>query len=205
MGQLRSFNLLDIIRRYRTSTFIESGTGWGDGVRHAATFPFEQIISIDIMPTAIERLRGRFNHKPHVRLIAGRSVDVFAELLPQITGNICFWLDAHFPGADMQLAPYDAETDTTVRLPLEQEMRLIKQLRPNNRDVILIDDLRIYERDKFQLGNLDEHGQAHLAAYENSGFLDSLFADTHDAHRSLEQTGYLALMPKPAASPTMPA
>jgi hypothetical protein len=201
MGILNAFNLLDIIRNYRTTTFIESGTGWGDGVRYAATFPFEQIVSIDIMPEAIERLRGVFDDKPHVRLIAGRSVDVFAEVLPRVQGNICFWLDGHFPGADMKLAAWDAEPDPNVRLPLEQEMRLIRQLRPAGRDVILIDDLRIYERDGFGMGNLDETGFANIAAYGRGSFLYTTFGDTHVPHRSVADSGYLALMPRsPAAA-----
>src|SRR5207248_10586708 len=114
-------------------------------------------------------------------------------------GNIIFWLDAHFPGGHHHLARLDAEGDPSVRLPLESELRTIRQARPGRRDVILIDDLRIYEDDQFEWGNLRQIGLENIAHY-NSRFLYALFADTHDARRFLNHSGYLALLPKPVAA-----
>ena len=122
------------------------------------------------------------------------------ELLPQVPGNMIFWLDAHFPGAHHQLQSYDAEKDLDVRLPLEQELSVIKQLRPGKRDVILIDDLRIYEKDNFEEGNLTDCGLESLAKYD-SRFLYTIFQETHQPHRILKNTGYLMLLPKEIPSP----
>ena len=63
---------------------------------------------------------------------------------------------------------------------------------------ILVDDLRIYENDKFEMGNLADHGQGQFGKFD-SRFLYTIFADTHIAKRYMNHTGYLALLPKPPA------
>jgi hypothetical protein len=200
MGELFVFSLGEMISAYAADTFFETGTGYGFGVQFARMFPFRHIFSVDIIASEIERLKFPFGGDKRVRLFAGQSVDVMRQILPQIQGNIIFWLDAHFPGAHHQLKNYEAENDSDVRLPLEQELTLIKQLRPNKRDVILIDDLRIYEKDNFEEGNLSDLGLESIGRFD-SRFLYSTFQETHQAHRILKNTGYLMLLPKPIASP----
>jgi hypothetical protein len=56
-----------------------------------------------------------------------------------------FWLDAHFPGADSGLAKYEDEPEIGRRLPLRDEIRLIRAIRPDALDVLLIDDARIFQ------------------------------------------------------------
>src|SRR5438034_9985700 len=147
MGHLIFFNLPELIRRYGTTVFVESGTGKGFGVRSAQEFGFERIISIEIIESEVQRLRAwpQFAGDPRVELMIGRSADIFPRLLPAIDSPILFWLDAHFPGGDLKFTAYDAEADEAVRLPLATELELIRQHRAaaGKRDVILIDDLRI--------------------------------------------------------------
>ncbi len=203
MGELFLFNLGDIIKAHNTDTFFETGTGFGFGVQFARIFPFRSILSVDIVAGEIKRLQPAFRFDPRVRLFAGKSVDVMRQVLPQIPGNIIFWLDAHFPGAHHELQTYDAERDLNIRLPLEQELTLIKQLRAGKRDVILIDDLRIYEKGNYEDGNLSDMGLENLGKYD-SNFLYTTFQETHDAHKILKNTGYLMLLPKPV-SPAAPS
>jgi hypothetical protein len=208
MGHLYFFNLEYLIDHYKTPVFFETGTGFGFGVYHATQFSFETIISCDVVKTEIDRLNGAFD--PRVKLFAGASPDVLRQLLPQISKPILFWLDAHFPGAHHGASRYDAIDDEALRLPLRKELEMIRQLRPMGKDVILIDDLRIYEHDKFEAGNLADVGLSHIGSSEDSSFLYTMFEDTHEAHRSLKHTGYLALLPKeqleaPASSSPAPA
>lgn len=156
---------------------------------------------MDIVASEIERLRPPFRCDPRIQLFAGRSVDIMRQVLPQVPGNIIFWLDAHFPGAHHQIQKYDSESDLDVRLPLEKELALIKQLRPGKRDVILIDDLRIYEKGNYEEGNLSDLGLESLGKFD-SRFLYSTFEETHHAHRILKNTGYLMLLPKAVPSVT---
>jgi hypothetical protein len=195
MGDLYFFRLAELIKAFDADTFFETGTGFGQGVQVARTVPFKLIISVEILAAEVERLRPAFCSDARVHLMVGRSIDVMPQVLPQIPGNIIFWLDAHFPGAHHSLQSIDAEQDRDTRLPLEKELALIKKIRPGKRDVILIDDLRIYEQDKFQWGNLSDIGQGDVARHD-SGFLYSTFQETHDAYRFLNQSGYLALLPK---------
>ena len=58
--------------------------------------------------------------------------------------NILFWADSHFPGYDLGLSAIDAEKDESIRLPLWNELLLIKESRPQSKDVILMDDLMIF-------------------------------------------------------------
>jgi len=201
MGELFFFRLAELIRAFNADTFFETGTGFGFGVQVARTVPFKLIFSVEIMAAEVERLRPAFSSDPRVHLLAGRSIDLMPQVLPQIPGNIIFWLDAHFPGAHHHVQGYDAEKDLDTRLPLEKELALIKQLRPGKRDVILIDDLRIYEQDKFEWGNLSDVGQGGLGKFDCK-FLYSTFQDTHEARRYLNHSGYLALLPKPQPPPS---
>ncbi len=99
MGELFIFNLGEFMKTYSADTFFETGTGFGFGVQFARIFPFRKIFSVDIVASEIERLKAPFLCDRRVQLFAGRSVDIMRQVLPQVPGNIIFWLDAHFPGA----------------------------------------------------------------------------------------------------------
>jgi hypothetical protein len=203
MGELFFFDLGQLYRAFQPEAFFETGTGFGFGVQHARIFPFRQIFSVEIVPAEVERLRPAFMADQRVQLIAGKSVDAMQAVLPTIAGNMLFWLDAHFPGAQYKVQRYDAEREEDIRLPLERELALIKQLRPGKRDVILIDDLRIYEDDKFEWGNLNDYQLGHVGK-RDSRFLYEMFKDTHDHHRFLNHSGYFALTPKPLPTQSAP-
>jgi hypothetical protein len=204
MGELFFFRLAEMIKAFGADTFFETGTGFGLGVQVARTVPFNLIFSVEIVASEVERIRPAFSSDSRVQLLIGRSIDLMPQILPRIPGNMIFWLDAHFPGAHHHIQKYDSETDIDTRLPLEKELSLIRQLRPGKRDVILIDDLRIYEQDKFEWGNLSDIGQQGLGKYD-CNFLYSTFQDTHDAHRFLNHSGYLALIPKSQFPATVPS
>jgi hypothetical protein len=199
MGHLLTFPLGNMMQEFQVGTFFETGTGFGFGLYYASMFPFRQLFSVDIIEADVARLMPAFNHDTRIRLVAGKSVDVLRQTIPFVQGNILFWLDAHYPGADYSGRAYDAEKDIDVRLPLEQELSLIKSLRPGKRDVILIDDLRIYETDKFEWGNMKDAGKDNVRKTD-SNFLYEMFQDTHNHKRFLNHSGYLALLPKSAVA-----
>jgi hypothetical protein len=195
MGDLFFFNLADICRAFQPEAFFETGTGFGFGVNHARIFPFRRIFSVEILEAEVRRLRPAFSSDSRVELIAGTSEDALQRVLPTVSGNMVFWLDAHFPGSHHRALGYETEKEINIRLPLERELWLIKQLRVGKRDVILIDDLRIYEKDKFEWGNLEDFGQGNAGKFD-SRFLYETFKETHDHHRFLKHSGYFALTPK---------
>jgi hypothetical protein len=110
--------------------------------------------------------------------------------------RILFWLDAHFPGADYKLRNYADTKDESVRLPLRDELALIKHHRPNNADMIIIDDARIWLDDDFDDGPMP----AALADCRPSElgiqFIYDLFGDSHFIEVLRRQQGYIVLTPR---------
>jgi hypothetical protein len=196
MGTIRRFALDRIARRYKTSIFFETGTFKGDGVQFAMSVPFRQLISVEIVPELAEEAKRRFCSNQIVSIVNGESAEEMEKILPRLKGNCLFWLDAHFPGADAGLTQYDDNIDEAVRLPLKLEAGIIHQLRPRGRDVIIMDDLRIYEDGPYHNGNVPK--DAMPRSNRNIDFVFENFGATHDIHRLFEDEGYLLLLPKPS-------
>lgn len=123
----------------------------------------------------------------------GNSVSVLFKELPLLQGNCIFWLDAHFPGAEEGISRYDAETNEDRRLPLEKEIEIIRTRRSYFKDILIIDDLRIYEEGPFENGNAPEDT---LPKGDRSiGFVTRHFGATHHISRLYRDEGYLILTP----------
>jgi hypothetical protein len=195
MGLVQTFDLQSLIDAFQLRYFVETGTGRGASVIHAARFRFERILSSEIVDEQARAMAAAFANDPRIEIHSGHSFEFLDRILPELSdGNICFWLDAHYPGADLGLNSYDAEQDLELRLPLQRELEAIRRWRANRSDVVLIDDLRIYEVGPFESKNLTEIGLAHIAQY---GKLDlSAFDATHRSERFYLHDGYLALLPK---------
>ena len=192
MGSLINYNLAELKEKYDTPIFIETGTAFGDGIKHALKFNFDKIISIEIMINQANLMKEYFQNDKNVEIICGNSLEVFERLLPYINENAIFWLDAHYPGADLisdcsqRLNAYMAEKNDDIRLPLEKELELIKSVRVGKKDVILLDDLNIYRN---EIGD-DAY---YLKPKKNfrSNFFKEIFIDTHDFNEVGDTQGIL--------------
>jgi hypothetical protein len=194
MGSLKRFDLGRMIKEYDTRFFFETGTWKGDGIAYASRFSFDSIYSSEIMPQFVEKAKLRFKNDPRVKIIEGDSLNVFSSTLPGINGNCIFWLDAHFPGADEGIKTFNEYEDEKIRLPLAEEIRLIKDLRKNFLDVFLVDDLRIYEEGPFKAGNLPGHVLP--PRIRNTRFMEEAYGNSHIILKSYEEEGYLMAFPK---------
>jgi hypothetical protein len=81
------------------------------------------------------------------------SVSFLENLLPTLStvSSIIFFLDAHLPGFDKGAEKEINVTEFT--FPLEQELEIINRHRPTHKDLIICDDLRLYEDGDFESGN----------------------------------------------------
>ncbi|MBZ5856369.1 hypothetical protein [Flavihumibacter profundi] len=192
MGSIKRFNLGRIIKEYNCDYFFETGTWKGDGVAYANKFPFKKIYSSEIIPEIAQRARARFSGLDNIEILEGNSTDVFKAHLPNIKGNCIFWLDAHFPGAEEGINKYNDYEDEQVKLPLEEEINQIKSLRKGYTDVILIDDLRIYETGNFASGNMPEGILP--PKRRNSLFVNEAFGKTHKIIKSFRDEGYILVL-----------
>ena len=170
---------------------FETGTGIGDGLAYASYYAFERLWSVEIHPEIAATARDRFIGDARIEILQQTSEAALSALLPSIDRDkpILFWLDAHF---------YGEEKDLDRRLPLERELALIGKLRHPCRDVILIDDLRIYEDGAYEMGPMPDWAQTLPPELRNIAFVERApWSQTHQLKRFHEHTGYLMLTPNP--------
>lgn len=142
MGNVTFFDIKNIKRNCKV--FFETGTYMGQGTM-ALMKQFDRGYTTEINPKLAMAMKNR-NEKGLI-VIQDHSTNALKEYLPQIEEPCLFWLDAHYPGdyGLMGLMP-------DMVLPLVDELKLI--FARDYDDVILIDDLRIYEQGPFEHGNL---------------------------------------------------
>lgn len=163
---------------YGCDVFVETGCYRGNSMSYVVQLGFREVWSCDIEPANVAHCLETFG-RPGLNIEVGLSVDFLERLLPRLDGvpSVMFWLDAHLP---------DDRKGHAVDLPLEQELDIINRIRPGRPDVVLIDDLRIYEDGPFTGGPWDRSG------YEN---LSLSFLDRHgyNVERFYGEEGYLVL------------
>ena len=205
MGDFRIFDLEKISKMNDALVFVETGTFKGDGVRHANSFGiFEDIHSIEILDSLAEEAKNSFQSDEHINIHHGDSVSVLTELLPSIKSNAVFWLDAHFPGADLGERGYNDEKDAVKRIPLEYELKLIQERCNDYDDILIIDDAWLYVDADFQWGTMNDHmtrfghntTREELGAGKGADFIYENFAKTHDIQLLTHHQGYFIVIPK---------
>lgn len=188
MGALKDIDIKSIQKKFSLKTFIESGTGNGDGLATACNVDFEHIYSIEIIKSQADIMSERYAHDSRVTIFHGHTTDVLNRILPNIDGDIFFWLDAHFPGADLGLAGYEDEKNEDIRLPLELELRTIKTLRKGKRDLITFDDLRLYKNQG--VGAIYSTIMP-KRPFPSNTFYEEILSDTHTFAECLDDYGIL--------------
>jgi len=195
MGDLRIFNLHEYKRKYNIDIFVETGTLYGAGVDYAKEF-FTEIHSIEIDPELAANAQIKYKDDRGVYIHQGHSADVLSRV--QIFGNALFWLDAHFPGADAHKVSYNNEKDPDVRAPLEKELEIISKRQSRYKDVLIIDDMWLYEDGPFEWGTLEKHlgvSRQKLIG-KDSTFVYDLFNTTHSIQKDYRHQGYFIITPK---------
>ncbi len=201
MGVLRDHDLNHYITTYGLGYFVETGLGIGTGLSHACGLAaFKKLWSCDIDADQIAALRPRYAHDSRVDLFAGKSTDYLTRILPQCTGNTLFFLDAHFPSADIGKKAFDAEKDLNLRLPLVSELELIGARRATHKDVVIVDDISIYMTDDWEDGSLERRGYGYLfVGNEQLSPVINQWSATHNWTVDKRKSGYLLLTPKTAS------
>jgi hypothetical protein len=212
MGNLQRFDVRDAINKKSIEHFMETGTLHGDSIEFVDSLGCEtlkDLHSIELLDELHEGCLERFKGRENIHLHKGLSVDVLEEVLKSgaLDGNTFFWLDAHYPGADIGKESYIQEgKEEKEVLPLEQELRVISELRGDKYDdIIICDDLWIYEDGEYDCParTLDKH----MAMYcngetkeqigrPNADFVEELFGKTHNIEKNKLDQGYIIITPK---------
>lgn len=203
MGDITIFDINNILQKWNLDCFCETGTLHGHAVNFIAGYPFKQIVSIEIVDTLAEAATKRFENDARIKIINGDSSKVLKSVCEtHLNGNTLFWLDAHFPGADSLLTKYGNEQDENTRVPLKAELEVIKTRAKNFNDVIIIDDLWLYEEGPFEWGTFNEHMRKYHNSEkreeicgQDSSFVYEMFNQTHTIQKLSNHQGYLLIKP----------
>jgi|WetSurSiteA1Bulk_404760.scaffolds.fasta_scaffold11500_2 hypothetical protein len=175
MGVVAHFKIEDI-NKYKV--FIETGTSHGSGANFLAQ-QCERGYTIDLF--------DHWNPKaPNVKFLQGNSTEHLEKLCQEVEEDVVFWLDAHYPHL------FGTINETMEVLPLVKELEIITKYRSNKKDLILIDDLRIYEKLNYRSGQLPFD-----LTYGETGFLDkvkNLFPN-REVKVDLDDEGYVSIWP----------
>ncbi len=115
--------------QYPNKIFIETGSGYGIGIKEALKVGvFEKIYSIEKNRQLYEYCSNIFAPDLNVEIIYGSSIDILPGLLSFINNECTFWLDAHKSKEEP--------------VPLLDELKIIASHRVKTH-TLLIDDMRL--------------------------------------------------------------
>ena len=201
MGQLNTFILEPLIEKYNLKVYFETGTGEAISLRHALKSNFEHFYTVDIDGEFIENAKKIITNT-NLTYIHNYSTKALEEYVPTLDKNkpVLFFLDAHFPGADFHKCSYEESIKTFKEesFPLHLEIENIKKNRDTSKDVIIIDDFKLYEP-----SDLYEHSVNPVKKYldaenlsKDSSFIYKAFESTHVFEKNYKHQGYLSILPK---------
>jgi hypothetical protein len=199
MGAVSRFDLGEFVQTYGLAYFIETGTGSGDSLAHAAGIKpaFKALRSCEIEQNLAKAAGQRFLSDHRVCVFTDRSSNFLrwaCRMLPADEPAF-FWLDAHFPGADYGLRGYADESDDTTRLPLAEELAIIARHRTGH-DIVAVDDLRIFVDGPYGSGNLPDELRPACPKRRDIDFVHDIMGLSHTVTPLFEHEGYILLMPK---------
>lgn len=123
----------EVLAKYKTNIFVETGTCEGGGVALALSLGFDKIYSIEINLERQLRNMDRFIRNSRVTLLTGDSGLEFPQLIPMINEQATFWLDAHCERKSQVMRTW---------CPLYEELAAISRSSIKNH-IIMIDDMRV--------------------------------------------------------------
>lgn len=206
MGALKNLDITPIINKYNARVFVELGAGYGTGIFHAiCNLPIGNVLSVEIDAEQAELLQKFFRFDNRVQVFQGLSRDFLDNVLPKIPLNVpcLIFCDSHYPSADFGKKGFKDEKDENIRMPLVQELELILKHRVSKgaKDVILIDDISLYdESDRAYAHDHKKSERAkELAPILHQNFLPKFiewFAPTHDYQIFPQEQGWIAFLPR---------
>ncbi len=118
-------------------TYIETGTYLGDTTALLGLVA-EKVISIEPEINLYKLAQLRFKKSKNIKIMNGTSEQIFPVLIPELRGDVSFWLDGHYSAG----GTFQGINDT----PIVEELREISRNLTNLRKVvIMVDDIRCFD------------------------------------------------------------
>lgn len=131
----------EVLRRVHIggATWVETGTYRGDTTSFLRSLGAE-VLTIEPNDSLFDAACRRFKGDTKITLIKGTSEEVFASLVENVSGPVCFWLDGHYSGPGTHKAQFDT--------PVNHELAVIEyHLARLHPVTVLIDDFREFPSD----------------------------------------------------------
>ena len=157
MGSLAGFNqkcknISWIKDKFNQNTFVETGCFQGSSLEYAFNLGYEKVYSCDVNLNLVNHCKQRFKDK-NINLYHLDSSDFLKEIMPLLPKqSVLFFLDAHLCGW-YSGGPMTTDFAHDVNFPLEKELDIIFNKRAEFDDIIVCDDLRMYEDGPFEGGS----------------------------------------------------
>jgi len=204
MAKLQNaIHLRSTFEDFNIKHYVETGTGgildsYGQNSLLQVSqlqIPDLKMHSIEILERIYNEAVEYFKNNPNVCMHHGNSHDELPKAIDELDENpALFFLDAHFP--DSYRNEYNQEVirddPDYIKIPLEGEIRILCQKRDVSKDIIVIDDIRIYKEGPFQNGNFENK---ELHGGQNLNFVEELLDTTHILIESYLEEGYLICFP----------
>lgn len=204
MAKLQNaINLQNTFEDFQIQNYVETGTGGIlDSYGQNSLLQVSQLKiknlkmhSIEILDRIYKEAVNYFKDNKNVFIHYGNSHDELPKVLDELDKTpTVFFLDAHFPDSyrDKHNREIIKDDPDYIKIPLEGELRIIFQKRNLSKDIIVIDDIRIYQEGPYENGNFENkkiHGGDSL------DFVYDLLNETHIIVKSYLQEGYLICFP----------
>lgn len=129
-------------KQYGVTLFVETGSFLGD-TAFAMKDSFEKVFTIELQEELAEKCRQRFAGEPKVSVYQGNSAEILRDILPELSGNTLFWLDAHYSSAFHLGNTFIQTARGSKDTPIVEELQILLQ-HGLKKNVILIDDARLF-------------------------------------------------------------
>ena len=121
--------------KHQLPVLVETGTFRGDMMEAQRKF-FDKLYSIELSEKLWRDAKTRFKNEAKIELLQGDSGVVMKELCKTLTDGALFWLDGHYSAGVTALGEKEC--------PILEELNTILLDRESIRQVILIDDARLF-------------------------------------------------------------
>ncbi|MGW8370262.1 MAG: hypothetical protein ACWGPN_16480 [Gammaproteobacteria bacterium] len=119
------------------ATWVETGTYRGE-TTHVLSKVARMVFSIEPEPALFAAAERRFKGLDKVKILRGTSEEIFPRLIPELEGDVCFWLDGHYSAGETFKGPQDT--------PIVDELRVIgENIGSGRRIVVMVDDVRCFD------------------------------------------------------------
>ena len=125
----------EVLSKYVTECFIETGTYMGEGIDVALECGFPLVKSVELSKGLYSVAQQKYKDNDKVHLFCGASQCMLREMIEDVKTQATFWLDGHWSGGNTG--------KSNVNSPLRQELHAIKK-HPIKNHIIMIDDLRLF-------------------------------------------------------------